>query len=161
MKGRSFVRGATATILKRAQLASLLCGILGIASKLLVSSGTLASPNATGLNSHEPSGSQVSRKAPPPAHFVHVRGFCMEDRDATNAEFSKFVEATEYVTTAEHKIVWEDLKKELPLGMSKPGDTALAPGALIFTPTSGPIQQQKCAQCRSDISVFARTTINV
>ena len=85
----------------------------------------------------------------------------MEDRDATNAEFSKFVEATEYVTTAEHKIVWEDLKKELPLGMSKPGDTALAPGALIFTPTSGPIQQQKCAQCRSDISVFARTTINV
>jgi len=50
----------------------------------------------------------------------------MEDRDATNAEFSKFVEATEYVTTAEHKIVWEDLKKELPLGMSKPDDTALA-----------------------------------
>ena len=31
----------------------------------------------------------------------------------TNAEFSKFVEATGYVTTAERKIDWEDLKKEV------------------------------------------------
>jgi hypothetical protein len=50
MKGRNFARSATATVLKRAQLALLLCGILGIASKLLVSSVTMASPNATGSN---------------------------------------------------------------------------------------------------------------
>ncbi len=29
----------------------------------------------------------------------------MEEHDVTNAEFSKFVEAAGYVTTAEHKIV--------------------------------------------------------
>ena len=50
MKGRSFGRSATATVLKRAQLALLLCGIVGIASKLLVSTVTVASPNATGPN---------------------------------------------------------------------------------------------------------------
>jgi sulfatase modifying factor 1 len=105
MKGRSFVRRATATILKRAQLALLLCAILGIASKLLAASGTLASPNATGLNSDEPSRGQVSRKAPPPAHFVQVQGFCMEECDVTNAEFSKCVAATGYVTTAQRTTV--------------------------------------------------------
>jgi hypothetical protein len=54
MKGRSLVRSATATVLKPAQLALLLCGIIGIASKLLVSSGTMASPTAAGSNPDEP-----------------------------------------------------------------------------------------------------------
>jgi formylglycine-generating enzyme required for sulfatase activity len=63
----------------------------------------------------------------------------MDEHDVTNAEFSKFVEATGYVTTAERKIDWEDLKKELPPGTPKPDDSALAPGALVFTPTSGPV----------------------
>src|SRR5258707_13300248 len=148
MKGRSFVRGATATILKRAQLALLLCGILGIASKLMVSSGTVASATATGSNPDEPSRGQTLKQAPPgmvwipggtflmgtndkesfpnerSAHFVQVQGFWMDEHDITNAEFSKFVEATGYVTTAEHKVVWEDLKKELPPGSPKPDDTA-------------------------------------
>jgi formylglycine-generating enzyme len=125
MKRRSFVRSATATILKRAQLALLLCGLLGIASKLLVSGGTLASPNATGSNPDEPSRGQTLKKAPPgmvwipggtflmgtndkesfsnerPAHFVQIQGFWMDEHDVTNAEFSRFVEATGYVTTAE------------------------------------------------------------
>ena len=129
MKRRTFVRSATATILKRAQLALLLCGIVGIASKLLVSAGTMASPTATGPNSDGPSRGQSLKKAPPgmlwipggtflmgtndkesfpnerPAHFVQVQGFWMDEHDVTNAEFSKFVEAAGYVTTAEHKIV--------------------------------------------------------
>jgi sulfatase-modifying factor enzyme 1 len=96
MKERSYVRAATAAILRRAQLAALLFTTLGIVSKLLLSSGTLASPNATGLNSDEPSRDQVSRKAPPPAHSVQVQGFCMEEYGVTNAEFSKFVGATGY-----------------------------------------------------------------
>ena len=107
MKGRRFVRGATATILKRAQLALLLCGILGIASKLLVSGGTLASRNATGSNPDDPSRGQTLKQAPPgmvwipgstflmgtndkesfpnerPAHFVQVQGFWMDEHDAT------------------------------------------------------------------------------
>ena len=62
-----------------------------------------------------------------PAHLVQVQGFWMDEHDVTNAEFSKFVEATGYVTTAERKIDWEDLKKEVPPGTPKPDDGALAP----------------------------------
>src|SRR5258708_34376353 len=137
-KRRGFARSAAATILKRAQLALLLCGIVGIASKLLVSAGTMASPAATGPNSDEPSRGQTLKQAPPgmvwipgstflmgtndkesfpnerPAHFVQVQGFWMEEHDVTNAEFSKFAEATRYGTTAGLKIDWEGLETELP-----------------------------------------------
>jgi formylglycine-generating enzyme len=162
LKRQGLAPSATATISKGAQLALLFCS-LGIASVLLVAGGTIASPNATGSNPDEPSESHVHRKAPPamvwipggtflmgtndkesfpnerPAHFVQVQGFWMDAHDVTNAEFSKFVEATGYVTTAEHKIDWEDLKKELAPGTPKPDDSDLAPGALVFTPTSGPV----------------------
>ena len=74
-----------------------------------------------------------------PAHFVQVQGFWMDEHDVTNAEFSKFVEATGYVTTAERKVDWEELKKEVAPGTAKPDDSALAPGALVFTPTAGPV----------------------
>jgi sulfatase modifying factor 1 len=141
----------------------LLSGLLGIASVLLVLSGIMASLNANASNPDKPSGGQVSRKAPTamvwipegaflmgtndkesfpnerPAHLVQVQGFWMDERDVTNAEFSKFVQATGYVTTAERKIDWEDLKKEAPPGTSKPDESALAPGALVFTPTVGPV----------------------
>src|SRR5271166_3375562 len=151
IKGRSLARSATGTISKGAQLALLLCGFLGIASALLVSSGTMASPNSNASNPNEPSGGQVRGKAPPatvwipggtflmgtndkesfpnerPDHLVQVEGFWMDEHDVPNAEFSKFVEATGYVTTAERKIDWEDLKKQLPPGTPKPDDSALAP----------------------------------
>ena len=74
-----------------------------------------------------------------PAHLVQVQGFWMDEHDVANAEFSKFVEATGYVTTAERKINWEDSKKQLPPGTLKPDGSALAPGSLVFTPTSGPV----------------------
>src|SRR5438132_13705647 len=123
MKGRSLARSATATISKGAQFALLLCGLVGIGCVLLVSSGTMASPNATASNPDKPSGGQLHRKAPPamvwipggtflmrtndkesfpnerPAHLVQVQGFWMDEHDVINAEFSKFVEATGYVTT--------------------------------------------------------------
>jgi formylglycine-generating enzyme len=141
----------------------LLCGFLGIASVLLVSSGTIASPSAIASNSDQPPRVQVRTKSPPgmvwipegtflmgtnekesfanerPAHLVQVQGFWIDEHDVTNTEFARFVEATGYVTTAERKIDWEDLKKELPPGTSKPDDSALAPGALVFSPTSGPV----------------------
>src|SRR5690242_12315958 len=125
IKGQSLARSATGTISKGAQLAFLLCGLLGIASVLLVLSGIMASPNAAASNPDKPSGGQVTRKAPPamvwirggtflmgtndkesfpnerPAHLVQVQGFWMDEHDVTNAEFSKFVEATGSVTTAE------------------------------------------------------------
>jgi sulfatase modifying factor 1 len=163
IKERSLPRSATGTISKGAQFTLLLSGFLGIASVLLVSSGTMAIPNANASNPDGRSEGQVRREAPPgtvwipegtflmgtndkesfpnerPAHLVQVQGFWIDEHDVTNAEFSKFIEATGYVTTAERKIDWEDLKKELPPGTPKPDDSALAPGALVFTPTSGPV----------------------
>src|SRR5450631_2878177 len=124
IKGQSLPRSATGATSKGAQLALLLSGLLGIASLALVLSGAMASPNATASNPDEPSGAQVRRNAPPetvwipggaflmgtndresfpnerPAHLVQVQGFWMDAYDVTNAEFSKFIEATGYVTTA-------------------------------------------------------------
>ena len=74
-----------------------------------------------------------------PAHRVHVGGFWIDEHDVTNAEFAKFVEATGYVTTAERKPDWEELKKELPPGTPKPDDSVLVAGSLVFTPTAGPV----------------------
>src|SRR6266581_8171191 len=146
LKRRGLAPSATATLSKGAQLALLFCS-LGIASLLLVAGGTVASPYATGTSSDEPSRGQNLRKAPAgmlwipggtflmgtndkesfpnerPAHFVQVQGFWMDEHDVTNAEFSKFVEAIGYVTMAEHKIDWEDLKKELPPGTPKPDES--------------------------------------
>ena len=39
----------------------------------------------------------------------------------TNAEYARFVEATGYVTAAEWKPDWEELKKQLPPGTPKTG----------------------------------------
>ena len=163
IKKPNLVSSAARGFSKGARVALLLCGLLGIESALLTSNGTTASPNASDSHSDEPAGSQVHRKAPPgmawipggtflmgtndkesfpnerPARLVDVQGFWMDEHDVTNTEFSKFVEATGYMTTAERPINWEDLRKELPLGTPKPDDSALAPGSLVFTPTSGPV----------------------
>src|SRR5580700_8215980 len=64
-----------------------------------------------------------------PAHKVQVEGFWMDEHDVTNTEFAKFVEVTGYVTTAERKPDWEELKKELPPGTPKPDDSVLVPGS--------------------------------
>jgi formylglycine-generating enzyme required for sulfatase activity len=74
-----------------------------------------------------------------PAHRVLVKEFWIDEHDVTNAEFAKFVEATGYVTTAERKPDWEELKKELPPGTPKPDDSVLVAGSLVFTPTSRPV----------------------
>ena len=70
-----------------------------------------------------------------PAHRVHVEGFWIDEHDVTNAEFAKFVEATGYITTAEKKPDWEELKKQLPADTPKPDDSVLVAGSLVFTPT--------------------------
>jgi formylglycine-generating enzyme len=163
IKGRSLGRSATGTVAKGAQLALLLCALLGIAVLILVSSGSIAIPNAAASNPDDRSGNKTNRKARQgmawipegaflmgtndkesfpnerPAHLVQVQGFWMDEYDVTNAEFSKFVEATGYLTTAEREINWEDLKKEVPPGTPKPDPNTLAPGSLVFAPTAGPV----------------------
>lgn len=74
-----------------------------------------------------------------PSHEVRVRGFWMDRHEVTNAQFAAFVKATGYVTTAERKPDWEEMKKQLPPGTPKPPDSVLVPGALVFVPTAGPV----------------------
>ena len=57
----------------------------------------------------------------------------------TNAQFRRFVEATGYVTVAERKPDWEELKKQLPPGTPKPSEEVLTAGSGVFEPTKGPV----------------------
>src|SRR5471030_3197943 len=74
-----------------------------------------------------------------PAHKVHVSGFWMDRHDVTNAEFRRFVEATGYVSTAEQKPRWEDLKVQLPPGTPEPPGDVMVPGAMVFVGTDAPV----------------------
>ncbi|MCQ0110419.1 formylglycine-generating enzyme family protein [Zhouia amylolytica] len=71
-----------------------------------------------------------------PAHPVSVDGFFIDITEVTNAQFKKFVEATGYVTVAERKIDWEEMKKQVPPGTPKPHDSILQPGSLLFKGTT-------------------------
>lgn len=70
-----------------------------------------------------------------PQHSVTISGFFMDITEVTNAEFSKFIEDTQYITVAERKIDWEDMKKQLPEGTPKPHDSIMQPGSLMFKKT--------------------------
>ena len=67
-----------------------------------------------------------------PAHIVTVDGFYIDITEVTNKQFKMFVDATQYITIAERKIDWEEIKKQLPEGTIKPHDSILQPGSLIF-----------------------------
>jgi formylglycine-generating enzyme required for sulfatase activity len=69
-----------------------------------------------------------------PAHQVRVDGFWMDETEVTNAQFAAFVRATGYVTTAERKPDWEEMKKQVPPGTPKPPDDQLVPGSMVFSP---------------------------
>ena len=66
-----------------------------------------------------------------PTHTVGVAAFAIEGRPVTNAQFLEFVDDTEYSTIAE----------EPPDSALYPGAAPqdLVPGALVFQPTSGPV----------------------
>ena len=70
-----------------------------------------------------------------PKHTVKVDGFYMDETEVTNAQFSKFIEATAYVTTAERPVEWDLIKSQLPPGTPKPHDSLLKPGSLLFKKT--------------------------
>jgi formylglycine-generating enzyme required for sulfatase activity len=71
-----------------------------------------------------------------PRRKMQVKGFWMDATEVTNAQFSKFVEATGYVTTAEKDPDWQELKQQLPAGTPKPADSLLKASSLVFTPPS-------------------------
>jgi sulfatase modifying factor 1 len=74
-----------------------------------------------------------------PKHWVRVKAFWMDVTEVTNAQFARFVAATGYVTMAERKPDWEELKKQLPPGTPKPAEDMLMPASLVFKPTDGPV----------------------
>ncbi len=74
-----------------------------------------------------------------PAHRVRVRGFWIDRAHVTNAQFASFVQATGYVTTAERKPRWEDLRVQLPAGTPRPPEATLVPGGMVFVGTDVPV----------------------
>lgn len=74
-----------------------------------------------------------------PAHPVEVDPFFIDKTEVTNAQFAAFTEATGYVTVAERKIDWEELKTQVPPGTPKPHDSVLQPGSLVFKQPDYPV----------------------
>jgi formylglycine-generating enzyme len=81
-----------------------------------------------------------------PKHKVTVAAFYMDVTEVTNAQFQKFVDATGYVTTAERKPDWEELKKTVPPGTPKPADSLLVAASLVFKPANGPVDLNNYSQ---------------
>jgi formylglycine-generating enzyme required for sulfatase activity len=73
-----------------------------------------------------------------PIHTATVAAFAIERHPVTNAQFSEFVGDTGYVTVAE-----QELDPALYPG-ADPAD--LVPGALVFRPTSGPVDLRNWRQ---------------
>lgn len=66
-----------------------------------------------------------------PMHNVTVDGFWMDEHEVTNAEYEKFVKATNYKTVAEQPVNPADFPG-VPL-------ESLVPGSGVFTPQSQPV----------------------
>ncbi|MCS5719333.1 formylglycine-generating enzyme family protein [Herbiconiux sp. CPCC 205763] len=66
-----------------------------------------------------------------PVHARTIASFALDEHPVTNREFAEFVEATGYVTVAE-----EPLDAAVFPTLS---DEERAPGAMVFTPTRGPV----------------------
>ncbi|MGZ8559862.1 MAG: formylglycine-generating enzyme family protein [Chitinophagaceae bacterium] len=81
-----------------------------------------------------------------PPHKVKLNGFWMDATEVTNAQFKKFVDATGYITTAEKKPDWEELKKQLPAGTAKPDESQLVASSLVFTPPAQAVPLNNVAQ---------------
>jgi formylglycine-generating enzyme required for sulfatase activity len=81
-----------------------------------------------------------------PKHRITVAPFYMDVTEVTNAQFKQFVDATGYITTAEKKPDWEELKQTLPPGTPKPADSLLVAASLVFKPSNGPVDLNDYSQ---------------
>lgn len=80
-----------------------------------------------------------------PKHQVTLHSFWMDKTPVTNAEFKKFVDATHYVTTAEKKTNWDELKKQLPPDTPKPDEKMLVASSLVFIQSDHPVSLENPA----------------
>ena len=67
-----------------------------------------------------------------PMHEVKINSFWIDITEVTNLQFKEFVDATGYITTAEMKPDWNELKKDLPPNTPKPDESLLVPASLVF-----------------------------
>lgn len=74
-----------------------------------------------------------------PAHRVRVDGFWIDATEVTNAQFQKFVDETQYLTTAERAPTAEEILAQSPPGTPAPPAELLVPGSLVFTPPDDPV----------------------
>ncbi|MFD1258063.1 formylglycine-generating enzyme family protein [Mucilaginibacter terrae] len=79
-------------------------------------------------------------------HRVTLTGFWMDATEVTNAQFEAFVKATAYITTAEKKPDWNELKKQLPPGTPKPADSLLIAASLVFHSTKNEVDLNDFSQ---------------
>jgi sulfatase modifying factor 1 len=98
----------------------------GIATEAPVLEGMVQIPAGTFLM-----GSDVHYPEEAPAHKVSVNGFWMDVHAVTNAEFKRFVDATDYVTLAEKPANAADYPGAKP--------ELLAPHSVVFRKTAGPV----------------------
>ena len=89
---------------------------------------------------------EQARKDEYPKHGVKVNGFYMDATEVTNAQFSEFVKATGYITTAEKDINWEEIKSQVPPNTPKPPDSVLKAASLIFVPTKSEVNLNDYSQ---------------
>ena len=74
-------------------------------------------------------------------------GRLLDGRDGRHQRpVPQFVEATGYVTTAEKKPDWEEIKKQVPPGTPKPPEDKLVAGSLVFTPPDQPVPLDDVSQ---------------
>lgn len=74
-----------------------------------------------------------------PAHLVKLDGFWMDATPVTNRQFKEFVEATNYVTTAERPPILAELMSQVPPGTPPPSPETLVAASLVFRSTEGPV----------------------
>ena len=67
-----------------------------------------------------------------PVHERAVAPFWIDETPVTNADYTRFVDATGYVTVAERPL-------DPALFPGVPADELPAPGSMVFTPTGGPV----------------------
>lgn len=81
-----------------------------------------------------------------PQHTVTVDGFWIDVTEVTNDEFTRFTDATGYITTAERTPDWNEIKKQLPPDTPKPPDSVLVPASLVFVPAQHAVSLQDASQ---------------
>jgi formylglycine-generating enzyme required for sulfatase activity len=70
-----------------------------------------------------------------PAHEVTLAPFYIDKTEVTNAQFAAFVKATGYVTRAERKNDWEEMRKNLPPGTPPPPPELMVAGSAVYFAT--------------------------